>query len=896
MKSKHILASLAVGLTFTMAMILVWNSTVEGAAVNTVADSTPGVTPTPTPAPAESRLYHHTFPKAFDGHTSTLYLQNSGSDAATVALSFEDLSGGAEYSLNDTIPAQGMLKVPADSLSALPDGARYSLIVSSDQPVQSVVRIERPDASGDTLASYRGVSTGSTALHLGPFHKAWPETPVAPWTSFNSSIVAWNISGSTAAVGIDFLNPDGSTAATASNDVAPGEQWMVDASAQSALPDGFRGWARVTADQPIVGWLHQIDTANEVFQIYGRVERSMVPGSSVSALPRALRRVDEGSGPRTTNLFVGNTGSGQATGMLSYSDADGTQVQSSSFVLSAAGATVFDLGQEPGLPDGGMWAALVSGNEPLLMGEVYYDESARVPVGTYGSEAADQLELPRVARTAGGHTVFTVQNLGSADASVSVGFYDSTGNPILNQATTVPAGGWVRYDQSDMSQLGDTFEGSAVIQSAVPLMAHVDEYVYPACEPVSNVEIARTPTGDLFTGNTVRFTASATGTMPLSYTWTVDGASVSAEQSTFEHSFSAAGAHTVGVTVTNDCGQGSDTLVIDVQEPTEEQSDLSKSYKSASLTNVEEGDLLTYTLFLRNTSPVTASATLTDPVPAHTTYVSGSAQASDGNAVTLVSGELLWSGEIISGTPVAIDFAVDVGKAPVGTVITNAARLNDGLGNVIQLGADAVYNPGYRLTIYDGALATAVPTVTLSLSWAAEDPPIEKMQISNDGGFGSGTGWIDVSDSYSAWVLDTYGDLRLPRTVYALFRDEEGKQYGPLQDDIIYDPDPPQLAGVEIITQTTTQSVRSVEGEEVIVRVTASDDNSGLARVQISHSEDFGGSSEFGVTGGTTDIPWTLQPSGEVYVRVVDRAGNVSESESQQGPSRYEVFLPALLR
>jgi uncharacterized repeat protein (TIGR01451 family) len=447
-----------------------------------------------------------------------------------------------------------------------------------------------------------------------------------------------------------------------------------------------------------------------------------------------------------------------------------------------------------------------------------------------------------------------------------------------------------------MSQLGDTFEGSAVIESTVPLMAHVDEYGYPACEPVSNTEIARTPTGDLFTGNTVRFTASATGTRPLSYTWTLDGAAVGADQSTFEHTFNAAGTHTGGVTITNDCGQGSGTMVLEVQEPAEEQPDLSKSYKSASLTNVEAGDLLTYTLFLRNTSPVTASATLTDPIPAHTTYVSGSAGASDGNPVTLVSGDLLWSGEIISGTPVAIDFAVDVGKAPVGTVITNVARLNDGLGNVMRLEADAVYNPGYRLTIYDGALATAVPTVTLSLSWAAEDPPIKKMQISNDGGFGSGTGWIDVSDSYSAWVLDTYGDLRLPRTVYALFRDEEGKQYGPIQDDIIYDPDPPQLTGVEIITQTTTQSVERVEGEEVIVRVTASDDNSGLAQVQISHSEDFGESSEFAVTGGTTDIPWMLQASGEVYVRVVDRAGNVSESESQQGPSRYEVFLPALLR
>ena len=303
------------------------------------------------------------------------------------------------------------------------------------------------------------------------------------------------------------------------------------------------------------------------------------------------------------------------------------------------------------------------------------------------------------------------------------------------------------------------------------------------------------------------------------------------------------------------CGQGDDALVVQVQEPAPLQPDLSQSYKSVNaseLTSVESGDTLTYTLFLRNSSAVTATAILTDPISAHTTYIPGSARASDGDLVTLAGGQRLrmhWSGQVISGTLVVIEFALEVLvlnpveglAAPVGTPITNAARVDDGLGNVVMLEANSTYNarcPGYELTINDGALYTNIPTVTLSLLWGAVAPPIEYMYISNDGGFGSGTGWfggIAVTSTYADWVLATYGNLLLPRTVYAKFRDASGQQYGPIQDDVIYDPNPPQVTQVEIIPQTA-QGISAMQGQDVIVRVTASDDSSGVSKVQVSHS------------------------------------------------------------
>jgi fibronectin-binding autotransporter adhesin len=425
-----------------------------------------------------------------------------------------------------------------------------------------------------------------------------------------------------------------------------------------------------------------------------------------------------------------------------------------------------------------------------------------------------------------------------------------------------------------------------------------DEY---PCSAVSNVQVSRMPSGDLFTGNAVLFTAVADGSTPFTYIWTLDGGAVGENRSTFEHTFSASGVYTVGVTVSNGCGSDSDTMVVTVSDLPAQQPDLSQSNKTVNLTSVEGGDILTYTLVVRNLSAVSATAMLTDAIPNHTIYVPGSVQASSSTTLTVENGQVRWSGQVITGTPVIIQFAVEVTMTglSVGDVITNVVTLEDGLGNVVMLEAQSIYNPGYGLSIDDGALYTNVPTVTLRYSWSVDDD-IVYVKFSNDGGFGSGSsGWIPVDaidPTYADWVLETRGDLRMPRTVYVKFRDGSGVQYGPFQDDIIYDPVDPQVVEVEVITQTAGGDLGLMVGQDVIVRVTTSDDNSGASKVQISHSADFAECLEFAVTGATTDIPWTLQSSGEVYVRVVDRAGNLSEVQRGQGPPEYEIYLPVVLR
>ena len=414
---------------------------------------------------------------------------------------------------------------------------------------------------------------------------------------------------------------------------------------------------------------------------------------------------------------------------------------------------------------------------------------------------------------------------------------------------------------------------------------------------VSGVHFTHVPAGDLFVGNTVRFTAYANGTTPFTYTWTLNDTPVAGSGNVYEGTLDAAGDYTASVTVANALSQDSYTESLTVSQPLPDQPDLSRSYKMVSPTNVKPGDILTYSLNLRNTSAATATVVLTDPIPGHTSYVTGSAWASDGSPVALAEGYLDWSGQVTPGTPVIVTFAVAVtGQLSAGDLVTNVAYMDDGTGHMMPLEARSTHNPGYWLTINDDALYTNVPTVTLRYGWETADN-ITTATIRNDGGFGDG---YDVAagagdSAVPGWVLAAYGDLRLPQTVYAQFRDVGGRQFGPVQDTIMYDPNPPPPPHVEVMTQTTP-GIGAAETQQIMLRVAATDDSSGVNNLQISGSPDFTQYAEFAVTGSTTDILWTLSTCGSIYIRAQDRAGNCSAAAIENQSERCAVYLPTVLR
>jgi uncharacterized repeat protein (TIGR01451 family) len=828
-----------------------------------------------------SIVFHSTYPKNNYNYSATLYLQNISDQESAVMLDFKNAQG--TVSVDKTVPARGTLVLPAGMVPGLDDG-EYSLVVTSQQPVESVVEIY--NSVDDKLASYRGVpsSDASTILYFSPFFDG-------------SGLQIFNGSNTSAEFQIDFFAGDGSYFTYGPNTVLSQETYYIYGPTIPGLPNGTY-LAKVTASQPVTGILYHNNLAGDIggYEIRG----SLNPGPK-QYLPRAMKSYLEGGITRTTQLMVSNLGSATDVTLYYTNPTAGTFQQQIS--LQAGGSQFIDLASVSILPAGTVWAIIAESSPGYITLSEYTPTGAQTTSDYEGSVSGwdQELYLPRLAGASDEFTVASLQNVSNLAASTVISYYDLSGTLVYSQSLNMNPGEVRRDNHSQMAGLGTGFAGSAVVATNQYLVGWVDVYVgSTACQAVSNVQINRSPTDELYSGDTVLFSASADGTTPFTYSWTLDGTAVGGNESSYEHTFNDSGTYAVGVTVSNDCGQSGQSLTLEIKEGTGDRPDLSTSYKAVSLKTVDTGDLLTYTLVLRNTSAFTANATLTDTLPTEVSYMPGTASASDGNTVMYSNGELIWSGEIISGTPVMIEFAAQVQSGTIGTSITNTAELDDGLGRITNLESASIYNPGYSLSIAEGALFTDVPTVTLRFSWNADDN-ISDVKISNDGGFGeqgNTTDWIPVDSTdptYPDWVLSTYNDQLLPRTVYIKFRDASGTPYGPFQDDIIYDPIPPQVSSVEIIPLSGV-GLQAKGSVNVIVRVTSSDDNSGVAQVHISNDGDFNEFSSHPVTGSVTDFIWELQSSGMVYVRVVDRSGNLSEVTSEQGPtSDLEIYLPLAL-
>lgn len=172
-----------------------------------------------------------------------------------------------------------------------------------------------------------------------------------------------------------------------------------------------------------------------------------------------------------------------------------------------------------------------------------------------------------------------------------------------------------------------------------------------------------------------------------------------------------------------------------------------------------------------------------------------------------------------------------------------------------------------------------------------------EVKFSNDGGFGTGSSsWLPVSSgpTYEGWLLTTYGDLRLPRTVYAKFRDAAGNPFGPVTDDIIYDPVPPLMQHISVVKKDKTSLLPLSATEPVTLVVTATDDNSGVGFVEVSDSASFFPSSFYTVTAETTEIPWVMGDKGAAYIRAIDRAGN--QSETTTVATTFFIYVPLVMR
>ena len=105
----------------------------------------------------------------------------------------------------------------------------------------------------------------------------------------------------------------------------------------------------------------------------------------------------------------------------------------------------------------------------------------------------------------------------------------------------------------------------------------------------------------------------------------------------------------------------------------------------------EAGDILTYTISLRNPGPLLPGAWLTDTLPAGLTYLGGLAASS--GSFGQAGGVITWTGSVPVGAPVTITFQAQLNTLPAAPYrVTNTVQLNDGLGIVLERQATVVVN------------------------------------------------------------------------------------------------------------------------------------------------------------------------------------------------------------
>ncbi|KAA3658468.1 MAG: DUF11 domain-containing protein, partial [Chloroflexi bacterium] len=501
-------------------------------------------------------------------------------------------------------------------------------------------------------------------------------------------------------------------------------------------------------------------------------------------------------------LAVQNMGDIEAYIVLQFYDLAGSVVHTQNDALPAHSAHWYDVADIPALGANFFGRAIVHADMPIA-GVVHTVNSITGETVAHNNRRLQQVDYENYLPRLNDASTIALYNLAQAQATVLINFYDDTGVNTTYYATSLNANGTEFVILSALPALPAGFQGSAVVSSDQPVGALVNTSwttVPPATftgysgvnqtDTVSYVPFVRKSTDGTTTQLNIQNAGITDANVTITY-YDENGQIMFVENATIPPYASANFDQAANVSLPSEFTgsamvSSSKSVVVSgfisqERQPTDAPPDLSSSYQTVNLTNVESGDILTYTLVLRNSAAVSATAVLTNPIPTHTTYVANSAHASDGHLVTLSGNQLHWSGQVISGTPTIIQFAAKVATGlTVGDPITNDATLNDGAGNITEFTAVSLYNPGYGLSINNGDLYTDNPSVNLSLSWGAESPPIEFMQISNDGGFGTGTGWIAVADIYTGWAMTTYGDVQLPRTVYAKFRNANGVQFGPV--------------------------------------------------------------------------------------------------------------------
>jgi len=320
-------------------------------------------------------------------------------------------------------------------------------------------------------------------LALLPAVAAPTATIIDPGTG-NTTSIFQNIGSSTASVVVEYINEDGNVDATKYRTVNRYGAGTIGA-ARSGLPDGWRGSAVLSSNQPLAAVV-QISWSGlgKVGAAYSGLSS---PGTEVY-----LPDVATSSGT-DTQITVQNASAAQAQVSVYYYAADGTLTgPKGPYAIPVGAERTLDVSKAVGTS----WSGSVRITSTVDIAAVATRHWTSKSAAYQGlSSGSDHLYFPLIYRwkkdgTWRRYTQVQVQNLSGSQATFSLSFYDRSGN-LKNVGSqpykvTVPARGTLRFNMKSgggglsRSQVdfGYSWNGSLMVTSDVQMAGTANE-IFP---------------------------------------------------------------------------------------------------------------------------------------------------------------------------------------------------------------------------------------------------------------------------------------------------------------------------------------------------------------------------------------------------------------------------------
>ncbi len=382
------------------------------------------------------------------GYTTPYVIANKGTSNANVTIDYYDQADGSKVGNYSLSILSGASKFVFRHWNTSTDG---SAVLISDQPI--AVMVDQFNTGQNMFAAYEVEPSGSNEVFL-------------PWTAttggWMTPYVIVNRGNSNTIINITYYNTDGTVAGNYNQlQILPGASKFV-----------FRHWntstdgaAKINSTQPISVLVDMFGPANK-FAAYTPAsitdKNISIPWTATTqGWTTPYRIVNRGLNPTVVNIQYYNQANGLQVGTDSVNINPNAVVNISRESVPTANGT-----------DGS--AVLTSGEPISVIVEQKTTDGKYFEAYTPAITASTTIVIPWTATTQGWTTPYVIVNKGSANANVSINYYNQVDGSIAGSNTVnnlQPGASTFVFREWNTST-----DGSAVLVSNQPITSMVDQF------------------------------------------------------------------------------------------------------------------------------------------------------------------------------------------------------------------------------------------------------------------------------------------------------------------------------------------------------------------------------------------------------------------------------------